>query len=122
MSVKNLFYFYQKPETTNDEYLKEFNAWVESIDDFDAYTLGKFPCLVKKKLEKTYNKTIETATQSEIDAYKKMVKKEVMAAVLLSGAAKIHYGRLKSTLAQHMSMRTNQYPHTVEETMNIFNT
>ena len=39
MSLKNLFYFYQKPETLNDEYLKEFKAHVESIDDFDACTL-----------------------------------------------------------------------------------
>ena len=25
---KALFYFYQKPDMTNDEYLKEFKAWV----------------------------------------------------------------------------------------------
>ena len=52
MSVKNLFYFYQKPETPNDEYLKEFKARVESINNFDACILRKFPCLVKKNLKK----------------------------------------------------------------------
>ena len=51
-----------------------------------------------------------------------MVKKEVMAALLLSGSNKNRYGRLMSTLAQHMSMGTIQYPHTVEDTMNILNT
>ena len=57
-SLKSLFFFYQKPGTTNDEYLKEFKACIESIEDFDACTLGKFPCLVKKKLAKTFHKTI----------------------------------------------------------------
>ena len=59
MSLKNLFYYYQKPETTNYNYLKEFEARVESADDFDACVLGKFPCLVKKKLLKMYDKTFE---------------------------------------------------------------
>ena len=52
MSVKYLFYFYQKTETQNDEYLKEFKARVESINNFDACILRKLPCLVKKKLKK----------------------------------------------------------------------
>ena len=54
-SMKSFFYFYQKRDTSNDEYLKEFKARVESLDDFDACTFGKFPCLVKKKLSKWYN-------------------------------------------------------------------
>ena len=118
MSVKNLFYFYQKPETTNDEYLKEFNAWVESIDDFDAYTLGKFPCLVKKKLEKTYNKTIETATQNEIDACKEKVKNEVMAALLLSGTD----WQIKRHLSPTHVHGDKSIPSHIEEIMNILNT
>ena len=42
-SIKALFYFYQKPDMTNDEYLKEFKAWVKSMDDYNAFVLGKFP-------------------------------------------------------------------------------
>ena len=76
----------------------------------------------QEKNEKTYNKTIETATQNEIDACKGIVKKEVMFALLLSVADKNCYGGLKSTLAQHMSMGINQYPCTVEKMMNILKT
>ena len=45
-----------------------------------------------------------------------------MAALLLSGADKIRYGELKSILAQHLSMGMNQYPCTVNKTLNILNT
>ena len=44
-----------------------------------------------------------------------------MTALLLSGSDKNQYGVLKSTLAQHVSMGTNQYPSTVEEMMNVLN-
>ena len=53
-SLKNLLYFYQNPNVTNNNYLKEFKEWVESIDDFNEWTLGNFPSLVKKKLVKLH--------------------------------------------------------------------
>ena len=58
---------------------------------------GNFHVWSRKNLQKKFNKTIETATQNEIDACKEMVKKEVMTALLLSGADKNCYGGLKST-------------------------
>ena len=64
--------------------------------DFDACTLGKFPCLVKKKLKKVYNKTINMAAPDEVSKCKELGKKEVMAALLLSGSDKLHYDGLKS--------------------------
>ena len=101
-SLKSLKYFYQRPHVANNEYLKEFKACVETIKDFDACTLGKFQCLVKKKLEKVYNKTIDMATPDEVSKCKDLVKKEVMAALLLSGSDKLCFGGLKSTLAQQV--------------------
>ena len=118
-SIKGLFYFYQKLDTSNAEYLKEYKAQVESLDDFESCTLGKFPCLVKKKLSKLYNKTIDEAIEDEIKMSKEGVKKEV---ILISGADKLRYGGLKSTLDQHLSMGMNQYPCTVNKTLNILNT
>ena len=44
-----------------------------------------------------------------------------MAALLLHGVDNVRYGWLKSTLAQNMSMGTNQYPWTMEETLNSLN-
>ena len=111
--LNSLLYFYQKPEASNNEYLKEFKAHVESIDDLDACTLGKIS-FGEGKLNKTYNKTIDVATHDEI-------KKEVMSVLLLIGSNKLQYGDLKSMLAQHTSMGTNYYPCMVDETMNILN-
>ena len=117
--MKSLFYFYQNPDTSNDEYLKEFKAREESLDHFDACTLGKFPCLVKKN---SANYTTNRFCEHELKTSEEVVKKEVMAALLLSGADILRYGGLKSTLAQHLSMGINQYPRTVDETLNIINT
>ena len=58
MSLKNQLYFHQKPEVTNDEYLKEFKAKLESFDDYSACILRKSPCLVETKIEKTYSKNV----------------------------------------------------------------
>ena len=33
------------------------------MDDVDACILHMFPCLIKKKLTKTFNKTFDEATQ-----------------------------------------------------------
>ena len=35
-SLNYLLYYCEKPDVTNDEYLKEFKESMESMDDFDA--------------------------------------------------------------------------------------
>ena len=56
-SVKKPLYPYQKPKVNNDEYLKEFKARVESMNDYRAGILGKFPCLLKDKMLEKYDET-----------------------------------------------------------------
>ena len=101
-SLKNLLYLYQKSEVTNDEYLKEFKAKVESMDDYQACILEKFSCLVQDKMVDKFDEMMDKATQGEIEECKKAVKK-TMAALFFPGADKIGYGGLKITLVQ-MSM------------------
>ena len=85
-SLKNLLYFYQKPEAINDKYPKEFELWVKSTEDFDACILGKFPYLVKNKWTKMFSKKMDMASEAEITKCKEAVKKEVVAAQLVHGA------------------------------------
>ena len=59
---------------------------------------------------KKFDKAMEVAMQREIEQCIIVVKKETMAAQPLHGVDKIRYRGLKSTLAQNMSMGTNQYP------------
>ena len=76
---------------------------------------------MKKKLSKLYNKSINETNEHELKTSEEVVKKEVTASLLLSGAEKLRYGGLKSTLTQHLSMGMNQYLCTVDETLNILN-
>ena len=122
LSLKNLFYLYQKPEVSNHEYLKEFKARVQSMDDYQTCVLEKFPCLMEEKMLEKYDKSMDEATQAEIIECEKAVKKETMTALFIHGADKIGYGGLKRNLAQNMSMGSNQYPRSMEEALNILNT
>ena len=75
----------------------------------------------EKNWKKASDNNVEKGPETEIKACEDNVK-EVMATLLLQKADKFCYGGLKSALAQHISMGTNQYPHSVKETMNILNT
>ena len=60
-------------------------------------------------MKNIYSINIDDASESEAKVCIEMVKKEVMAALLLHGADKSQQGSPKSTLTQHMSMGKNQY-------------
>ena len=107
---------------TNNEYLKEFKGRIESMDDYIACILGKFPCLKAMKMKKTYGTSVKEATEHEIIECQEVVKKEVMAAMFLHGLDEFLYGPLKSTLAQHMSMGMNWYSPSLKKDMNTINT
>ena len=104
LSLKNLFYLYQKPDVSNDEYLKVFKTRVVSMDNYQDSVLGQFSCLVKDKMLEKYDKSMDEAMQAEIIECDEAVKKEMMAALFIHGADKIRYRGLKSTQAQNMSM------------------
>ena len=76
--LKDLMCLYQKPEASNNEYLKKFKAQVESMSDYRACMLGKFPCLVKDEKLQKYKKTMEEVTQSEIEDFQGTVKKQLL--------------------------------------------
>ena len=42
--------------------------------------------------------------------------------MLLTVADQVHYGAMKNEMQQNMAMGTNNYPKSVDETMNILNT
>ena len=54
------------------------------------------------------NSAIDEAMESELKECLEAMKKEAMAALLLHGDDKFLYGVTKRTLAQHVSMGTNQ--------------
>ena len=84
-SLKVLLYFFQRPDMINDKYPKESKARVESMNDYNACFLRKFPWLIKTKMEKKFGKSVADAIENEIMEYQEVVKKEVMAAMFLHG-------------------------------------
>ena len=59
--------------------------------------------------------------QDAIVKCQETVKKDIMSAMFFHDTHKFHYGSLKSTLAQDMSIGMNQYPCLLQEAMIILN-
>ena len=105
-SLRALFINFQKVEMMNDDYLKEFQGKMATLEDYNANIVDLVPCLLKEWVKEQYNKELENATDNE----------------LLIGADQGWYGSLKNQLQLNMAMGANNYPKSVDETMNILNT
>ena len=100
-SLKNCLYLYQKPDASNNEYPKEVKAEVETINDYRACVLGKFPCLVEDIIMEKYDKSMEDATQAEME---ECSKEGNHGSTFLHGADKIRYrGAKKHKNAEHVN-------------------
>ena len=73
-SLKALFINCQKSEVSNDDYLREFQARVATLDDYDANILDLMPCLLKDEVKEKYNKEVMDASELELIAAKESVK------------------------------------------------
>ncbi len=62
---------------------------------------------------------VKNASQAETDKAYTDASEAVKAALLISGADKRRYGRLKDNLANNYLLETNQYPGTFEEALRI---
>ena len=69
-----------------------------------------------------FDPTMDMATEKEIEKAKEYVMKRGLAILLLIGADRNRYGAMKNKMQQNMAMGTNNYPKSVDETMNILNT
>ena len=62
---------------------------------------------MKDKMLQKYKKLVDEAAKSELWICQEAMEKEVVAAIFLHRVDKTHYGGLKSTLMQNMSMGSN---------------
>ena len=65
-SIRALFINYQKAEVSNDNYLKEFQAFVATIDNYNANILGWIQCLLEDKLKEMFGKEFRKVIEVEI--------------------------------------------------------
>ena len=121
ISLRVLFTNFQKSEVSNDDYLKEFQARVATLDDYNAIILDLIPCLLKDEVKEKYIKDIKSENEMELKAAKESVKKKTSAALLLIATDYGRYGEVRNHFHQSKAMGTNNYPRSINETMNVLN-
>ena len=119
--LRALFVNYQRSETTNDDYLKKFQADVSTLDNLNANILSNIPCLLEDEVEGMYSKAMKDASEEEMKNARKMIEQQNAKRLLLIGANGQRYGNMKSNMQLNMVMGTNNYPDLLEEVMYIMN-
>ena len=102
-----------------DEYLKEFQARRATLNDYDANIVGLVPCLIEETVEETFETIIDLATEKESQG---VCFEMGSATSLLIGVDQTWCRRMKNQMQQNMAMGANNYPKSVDETVNTLNT
>ena len=121
-SLKNLFYFFQKPDQTNSEFNKDFMVPVKVIEEYGGTgSLTHFPNMIKKEL---LSKNITDPSKALADDLKEargVVREKFLAALILNGANASKYGELKRSMAENYVTGTSEYPESPEVMLRILN-
>ena len=118
-ALKTLFLYSQNDKETVEQYGRNFRALWETVEAFGG-SPGVHQGMIDGMLKdptRVANVTRPTAaerTKAEEDA-----SEAVKAALLISGADRTRYGRLKDELANNYLLGTDQYPDTFEKAMRI---
>jgi hypothetical protein len=94
----------------NMDYHKDSMAMVEVIEEYGgAGSMTYFPNMIKKELEsKKIN--MNKASASEMRDAKKIARNKFLAALMLSGANREKYGKLKRSMAENCVTKMSKYP------------
>ena len=95
VSHKKLFTFYQRDGVDNSSYHREFIALVKTIETYGGHgAIGIIPTFVAQKLQEMHAAgacaNVASPTNDELAATKSSVRKEFLAALMLSGANRDH--------------------------------
>ncbi len=118
-ALKALFLYMQSEEDLVEEYGRNLKSLWDMVEVF-----GGFPGLHKGMMEalaKDARRFMSAAapTEDEIAMMENEANEAVKAALLISGADKQQYGRLKDQLANNYLLGTDQYPNIYEKGMQI---
>jgi hypothetical protein len=108
--LKTLFLYTQGKKESVEEYSRNFKSLWDTAEAFIGST-GMQKGLIKGLLTtpgRVANQSMVTA--AELAAAESKVAEAVKAAMLISGANKARYGRLKEQLANNYLLGTDQYP------------
>ena len=118
-ALKTLFLYSQTDKATVKQYRQNFHALWEMVEAF-----GGSPGIHQGMINGILKDPARVANTSRpMDAEKKRAEedatKAVKAALLISGADKTRFGRLKDELTNNYLLGTDQYPDTYEKAMRI---
>jgi hypothetical protein len=118
-AIKNLLYFFLKTVQANVDYNKDFMAMLEVIEEYGgAGSLTYFSNMIKKEL-KSKKIDMDNASTSEMRDAKKIVRDKFLATLMLSGANREKYGKLKHGMAENYVAGTSEYPESPEVVLHI---
>jgi len=120
-AIKNLFFYWQKPEQTNSDYHEDFMALVKVIEEYGGpCSLSHFPNMITKEIEVLFpGVDISNATSDQMKRGKKVVRDKFLAALMLNGANGQKYGELKQSIAENYVTGTSEYPNSPEVVLRI---
>jgi len=120
--LKNLFYFFQKPDQTNSEFNKDFMALVKVIEEYGGTrSLTHFPNMIKKELLSKNIKDPSKALADDLKEAKCMVREKFLAALMLNGANASKYGELKCSMTEKYVTGMSEFPESPEVVLRILN-
>ena len=115
-AIKNLFFFWQKPDQANADYHEDFMALVKVIKEYGgAGSISYFPNMIRKEVAKSTELDKTKANQEA----KKIVRDKFLAALMLNGANQQKYGDLKRGMAENYVTGTSEYPDSPEMVLRI---
>ena len=118
-ALKTLFLYSQNKKETVEEYGCNFRALWETVEPFGG-SPGVHQGMIEGMLKDPNRvRNVSSPTAAEIRDAEQDASEAVKAALLISGANKAKFGRLKDELANNYLLGTDQYPDTYEKAMRI---
>ncbi len=118
-ALKTLFLYSQSDKETVEQYGRNFRTLWEMVEAFGG-SPGIHQGMIKAMLkDSTRVANVGKPTVAEISKAEDDATEAVNAALLISGADKMRFGRLKDKLANNYLLGTDQYPDTYEKAVRI---
>jgi len=121
-ALKTLFLYTQSDKETVEEYSHNFKSLWDTVKAFEGYPGVQLGLIDRLLRAPGRVKNRDNITEQEQMDAKSKVAKAVKAALLISGADKRRYGKLKEQLANNYLLGTDQYPNTLEKATRILKT
>ena len=83
--------------------------------------IGCMSELFENEVKQTFKTVMSEAASEQIKDARKSLKRKVAGRMFLLGADRNRYGDMKNNMQLSMAMRNNNYPDSLEETINIMN-